>query len=1093
MTSIWSWSKTAADNDDADSSIVWLENQAPSTVNNSARQMMGRVAELLEDAAPLRASTGAANVYSVTINSAPGGWVNGMRFSFRAHQANTSSAIVSVNGYATKPLRRRSGVALAPGEIDSGAPLTCVYVQSTDEVLIVAGQAPSLGTSADVYARLVRTGTVMAWTSSTVPAGWLECNGAAISRSTYAELFGAIGTTYGVGDGSTTFNIPDYRGQFLRGWANGQSTDPDRASRTNRGDGTTGDAVGTKQAGATASHTHSATLSASVNGTLNTTATASGSTLTVSTSGTLSTTATLSGGTALAVSVSGTRTGSTSGALSVSVTGVTDVQGAHSHTYQVPFASAVYGAGGSGTVWVASTTSASTSGDGAHGHNVSASGTATGSLSVSTSGTLTGTASGTVAGTATGTMTGTATGTLTGTATGTLTGTATGTTGASGGNETRPTNVNVMWIILALPAQASAGTLGLAGLAYTFASATTDADPGVGKLRFNNATLASVTAIYISETDGYGAPMAAVLQSYAVNTQFYIYKVGAPQNYLVVQTAGVATDAGVYDKFTSLTVIGSNGSFIDGDPVAVVPFRSAMSFSYFDLPEISDPTAPSADTTRLYAKDVSGTTQLYMRTGSGTIVPITGKAALEAIFASLSNASAFNSGDKLIAYVGGLAQVIDYNDLPSAGGAPPSVLGSDEGVAFDFLARTAIINDFSDALSDSGRPHSLLTETRATTATYVGRDRLLATAANDTLRYDHNPATGAPKGVLIEPSATNLLTYSAEIDNASWTKSGSTITANSAVAPDGTTTADSLIEDGTAGVSHRVTKGGITVTNGQPYIFSVWAKANTRSVLNLVISDGTASWARKFDVSAGTSDVEDVASVSAATVYGMEQWANGWWRCWVGVTMTATTSSCQIRLNNAGDTYAGDGTSGLFVWGAQFELTSALYPSSYIATGAATATRNADAVSIQTSAIPGNPSSQGTLFVDATAIGLVSASVLELNNNSTTERVALIINSGGSPAAFIVDNNVTQANLAIGAAVVAGTSFKIGTSYALNDIAASRDGSSPSTDTSATMPTITQMQIGRRSDGATLFNGHVRRVAWFSRRLTSAELQTLTT
>lgn len=63
----------------------------------------------------------------------------------------------------------------------------------------------------------------------TVPAGFFECNGAAISRATYSALFGAIGTTYGVGDGSTTFNIPDYRGEFLRGWDHGRGVD---ASRT---------------------------------------------------------------------------------------------------------------------------------------------------------------------------------------------------------------------------------------------------------------------------------------------------------------------------------------------------------------------------------------------------------------------------------------------------------------------------------------------------------------------------------------------------------------------------------------------------------------------------------------------------------------------------------------------------------------------------------------------------------------------------------------------------------------------------------------------------------------------------------------------
>ncbi len=101
------------------------------------------------------------------------------------------------------------------------------------------------------------TGEVKAWVMSTVPSGYLECNGAAVSRATYSALFAVIGTSYGAGDGSTTFNLPDYRGMFLRGWAHGSATDPDAASRTDRGDGTTGDNVGTKQADVIKTHTNS--------------------------------------------------------------------------------------------------------------------------------------------------------------------------------------------------------------------------------------------------------------------------------------------------------------------------------------------------------------------------------------------------------------------------------------------------------------------------------------------------------------------------------------------------------------------------------------------------------------------------------------------------------------------------------------------------------------------------------------------------------------------------------------------------------------------------------------------------------------------
>jgi microcystin-dependent protein len=104
------------------------------------------------------------------------------------------------------------------------------------------------------------TGAIVAWPTATAPTGWLECDGSAISRTTYADLFAIIGETYGNGNGSTTFNLPDLQGEFIRGFDNGAGNDPDAASRTDRGDGTTGDNVGTKQAEEIRLHGHPFTL-----------------------------------------------------------------------------------------------------------------------------------------------------------------------------------------------------------------------------------------------------------------------------------------------------------------------------------------------------------------------------------------------------------------------------------------------------------------------------------------------------------------------------------------------------------------------------------------------------------------------------------------------------------------------------------------------------------------------------------------------------------------------------------------------------------------------------------------------------------------
>jgi microcystin-dependent protein len=83
--------------------------------------------------------------------------------------------------------------------------------------------------AAGTFAAAVPVGSVTMYAANAAPTGWLECSGAAVSRTTYAGLFAAIGTVFGSGDGSTTFNLPQMQGEFARGWDNGRGVDPARA------------------------------------------------------------------------------------------------------------------------------------------------------------------------------------------------------------------------------------------------------------------------------------------------------------------------------------------------------------------------------------------------------------------------------------------------------------------------------------------------------------------------------------------------------------------------------------------------------------------------------------------------------------------------------------------------------------------------------------------------------------------------------------------------------------------------------------------------------------------------------------------------
>lgn len=106
----------------------------------------------------------------------------------------------------------------------------------------------------------VMTGEIRFWPLETVPGGYLECNGASLDRSTYANLFAVLGTIYGTADASH-FNIPDYRGKFPRFWDHAKAIDPDRAARTavttTGATMTAGDHVGTEQGEQLGAHVHS--------------------------------------------------------------------------------------------------------------------------------------------------------------------------------------------------------------------------------------------------------------------------------------------------------------------------------------------------------------------------------------------------------------------------------------------------------------------------------------------------------------------------------------------------------------------------------------------------------------------------------------------------------------------------------------------------------------------------------------------------------------------------------------------------------------------------------------------------------------------
>lgn len=169
-------------------------------------------------------ATGSSNAYAITLTPALTAHIPGMPITMKANHTNTGAATVAVNGMAAVTIKRRDGSSLAAGDILSGAIVALSY-DGTNYQLISQDQGAALP-----------VGEIAFFAMSTAPTGWLKANGAAVSRTTYADLYSAIGTTFGAGDGSTTFNLPDLRGEFLRGWDDSRGVDSGRVFGSSQAD-----------------------------------------------------------------------------------------------------------------------------------------------------------------------------------------------------------------------------------------------------------------------------------------------------------------------------------------------------------------------------------------------------------------------------------------------------------------------------------------------------------------------------------------------------------------------------------------------------------------------------------------------------------------------------------------------------------------------------------------------------------------------------------------------------------------------------------------------------------------------------------------
>ncbi|MHC2251476.1 microcystin-dependent protein [Bradyrhizobium embrapense] len=204
----WKWSKTAAANGTADSTCPFPEGMAPSALNDGTRGMMAAAAKYRDDISGAIVTTGTATAYAISSNQVFDSLahMDGAMIAFTPHVTNGAGPVtLNVDGLGVQPLRTAPGAELLQGVLIQGTPYVAFYRNADNSFYLQGGYGNPynvpLGASLDYWA-LVAPNNSFAFPS-----------GQAISRTTYSALFNLIGTLYGAGNGTTTFNLPNKTGR----------------------------------------------------------------------------------------------------------------------------------------------------------------------------------------------------------------------------------------------------------------------------------------------------------------------------------------------------------------------------------------------------------------------------------------------------------------------------------------------------------------------------------------------------------------------------------------------------------------------------------------------------------------------------------------------------------------------------------------------------------------------------------------------------------------------------------------------------------------------------------------------------------------
>jgi hypothetical protein len=374
--------------------------------------------------------------------------------------------------------------------------------------------------------------------------------------------------------------------------------------------------------------------------------------------------------------------------------------------------------------------------------------------------------------------------------------------------------------------------------------------------------------------------------------------------------------------------------------------------------------------------------------------------------------------------------------------------------------------------------------TRSGSATRINSQGLIESVANGVSRLNYPMIDGVVKGCphhILEPERLQKIQYSEDFSQGYWTKIGSSISQNIIISPDGTQNASKLVEDNLNGLK-RLRINAISTSGNNTLSFFV--KSAERNWILLREAGQTAAYAY-FDLENGV-----VGQSNLAENIEIKQFNDDWYRISFRDSVTSVAIELRLALSDGVDSYQGDGTSGVYIWGAQVE--SGSYPTSYIPNygTAAGVTRSAETANSSGDATTFNDS-EGVLIAEISALSdTVSAyNSIGLGNTSAFNRIGLGFKAPSTVYVYKHDGS----NSWLRFETIDINSFnKVALSYKTNDNHFWVNGFKLASNTTIEdVSNITELDF-QASYGGEKFYGNTKQIQYYDSSLTDNELETLT-